>query len=349
MDNYAPLRVPAHKVAKSPATLFQVKDALQFVMINPLGYEDGGHLGAGFYAAKNPIYGAVFNYYLKDGFKSLKSKRQAKDTKATKAGKPAFYPSWDALEKEQNEIADGIELHVKDSNGQLIRKLSGANSKGFQQVAWDLRHSAYGKAKKGASGPMVMPGQYSVSLVKISNGKAVQLGDTQSFQVKSLNNMTLASTDRAADLSFEHQVGELSNYAVAANNALDVIADKLAAYEVAIEQSNALGVDTLNKVHQMKQLHVDLMKLLNGESIKSKYNEPGLGGINAWLGALSWGRSDTKSAVTGDQKRMYQFAKDALKRLYPQVEDLMKSVEAMDSTLNKANAPWTEGRLPKWD
>jgi photosystem II stability/assembly factor-like uncharacterized protein len=348
LDNYAPLRVPAKKVVKSAATLFQVKDALQFVTVNPLGYEDGGHLGAGFYAAKNPTYGAIFNYYLKDGFKSLKSKRQAKDAKATKAGKAAYYPSWDALQKEKNEIADSIELHVKDANGQIVRKLSGSNSKGFQQVAWDLRHPAYGKAIKGASGPMVMPGQYSVSLIQISNGKAVQLGESQSFQVKSLNNMTLASPDRASDLSFEHQVGQLVSYKVAAENALDVIASKLVAYEAAIQQSNTLGVDALSNVQQMKQQHTALMQMLNGESIKRKYNEPGLGGINGWLGSLYWGRSGTKSMVTGDQKRMYQFASDALKKLYPKVKSLMQSVDAMDARLNGVQAPWTEGRLPEW-
>ena len=62
-----------------------------------------GANGNELYTADNPTYGAVFSYYLKDGFKTLKAQRRAKEKKLEKQNKDTPYPSWDALRAEDNE------------------------------------------------------------------------------------------------------------------------------------------------------------------------------------------------------------------------------------------------------
>ncbi|MCG8699587.1 MAG: hypothetical protein MI922_16145, partial [Bacteroidales bacterium] len=68
LDDYSPLRTLSTELLKKEAHLFPVKDALLFM-------QQRGKYGQGddFYFTKNPAYGAVFTYYLKE---TPKTKRQ---------------------------------------------------------------------------------------------------------------------------------------------------------------------------------------------------------------------------------------------------------------------------------
>ena len=71
LDDYSPLRLINDETLASEAVLFPPKKALQYNQI----YGKSGSSGGATFTAKNPEYGAVFSYYLKEGFTSLKSKR----------------------------------------------------------------------------------------------------------------------------------------------------------------------------------------------------------------------------------------------------------------------------------
>ena len=64
LDDYSPLReINAESIAKD-AMLFKPRKALQYNQM----YGGSGSSGGATYKAKNPPYGAVFTYYLKEGF-----------------------------------------------------------------------------------------------------------------------------------------------------------------------------------------------------------------------------------------------------------------------------------------
>ena len=67
LDDYTPLRSDAGTVKQQDATLFPVRKALQFVEHSPLGLPGKSMLGANFYIADNPAFGAVFSYYVEFG------------------------------------------------------------------------------------------------------------------------------------------------------------------------------------------------------------------------------------------------------------------------------------------
>jgi hypothetical protein len=176
LDDYTPLRQASPAMVEREAVLFPVKPALMYEPSSPLGWLEKGSQGDGYYTAPNPPFGAIFTYYLKDELKGLKKQRQKSESDLKKESKDTFYPSWDALKAEDREEAPAILLTVTDEDGNVVRRLEGKNSAGFNRVAWDLRFPAANPTDlkprsgdpwdTGPQGPAVAPGTYTVAMAK---------------------------------------------------------------------------------------------------------------------------------------------------------------------------------------
>ena len=79
LDDYSFLRESSNELLNEKEfVLFPIRKALLYVPARPLGGEKGSQ-GDGFFTAPNPPFGAVFTYYLKDSFKTLKQSRHEKE------------------------------------------------------------------------------------------------------------------------------------------------------------------------------------------------------------------------------------------------------------------------------
>ena len=79
LDDYTPLRSVTAGMLGQDNVLFPVRPARWYVPRRELGCGEPGCVGSqgdAFYTAPNPEFGAVFTYYLADGFKSLKDRRR---------------------------------------------------------------------------------------------------------------------------------------------------------------------------------------------------------------------------------------------------------------------------------
>ena len=76
LDDYSSLRNLSKETLQKDAVLFPIKDAQMFIPSLPFGFPGVGFQGGGFFSTPNPDIGAVFTYYVKDDFKSLKQKRR---------------------------------------------------------------------------------------------------------------------------------------------------------------------------------------------------------------------------------------------------------------------------------
>ncbi|HUK91710.1 MAG TPA: glycosyl hydrolase, partial [Blastocatellia bacterium] len=193
LDDYTALRNLKPEALQQSATLFPVRDAMMYIQSRPLGGTGKGFLGASFYVAPNPPFGATFTYYLKESLKTKKERRQQMeraadrpapkpkadadaDTDQTKsdaekaAQKPVPYPTADQLREEAQESAPKVILTITDASGQVVRRITGPMAAGIHRVSWDLRYPANiltpprgGEAAENPfferpAGPLVMPG-----------------------------------------------------------------------------------------------------------------------------------------------------------------------------------------------
>ncbi|HSS19659.1 MAG TPA: hypothetical protein VLL54_06265 [Pyrinomonadaceae bacterium] len=133
LDDLSPLERASESILSSDIHVFDVAAATHFRL-----YGRKGNTGHKWYAAPNPPYGAVINYYVKD--------------------KPK----------------DEVKITISDASGTVVRDLKGTKEAGLNRVVWDLRLNPPAPPQEGQGGgggffgaprgPRVQPGTYSIKV-----------------------------------------------------------------------------------------------------------------------------------------------------------------------------------------
>jgi len=142
LDDIAFLAEMTPEVLAADAHLFSMRDAEQHYRNS----RDMSNKAARF-AGPNPEYGALITYYLKDG----PTREATSDADAS---------------SEPPEVS----IRILDSNGTIVRELTGPDRHGFNRIAWDLRKPAEeepageGQRPRRPAFEDVEPGKYTVTL-----------------------------------------------------------------------------------------------------------------------------------------------------------------------------------------
>ncbi|QOL27184.1 glycosyl hydrolase [Thalassotalea sp. LPB0316] len=340
-DDYTPLRQSAKEVKASPATLFPVRKAIQFVESDPMGLPGKSMQGADFYFAENPAYGAVFSYYVSDDFTTLKAKRQKKEAQLRKDDKPVYYPTWEELKAEDLEQAAKLVFTVKDMDGNVVRRLTAPARSGFNRIAWDLRYPGFGVISKNVdkdSGPFVVPGTYQVSLSKVVNGIDTPYEGSQSFEVVAYENRTFKSNDRNADLAFDMKAGLLASAINGVQAQVKALATRIDNIGYSATQTLNASQDMHSNVAQMKRELAEIKYQLNGNSVIAMRAEPTPTSVQGYIGYLLWSRSESTGPVSGQQKLRYNRAAEGFDVVYQRTKALTELVETLEGQLKQSGS-----------
>lgn len=355
VDDFTPLRELSIEILDTAdAILFPVKDALMFLT-------EGDRYGAGaaVYRAKNPDFGAVFSYYIKEVPKSLKSERKKKEKELFKNSEPIPTPTKEELDAEENETGPYLIFTIKDNSGAVVRKLFAKASKGIQRLNWDLRYTnvgpvrlkdnKYNPTKEGNSGMLAMPGKYTVEMAMFHNGDNTELAGPVGFTAKVLNNTTLPAEDRAALVSFQIDVSEIYRVVSTAGEYFDELEKKTAYIQQAIQQTNGTTLEMKTKARQASEDLKAVEFLFEGTPAKASWEEvpPELMPLSNRLQEVMWGMWQSTSAPTETMKANYQVVKEEVPAVIDKLHAIGKSLEELDNELDKLKAPYTPGRVPK--
>lgn len=355
LDNYSPLRTINKEFLEKEAYIFPIEDALMYVQKRDIGWGKKGYQGDAYYTADNPPFGATFTYYLKESVKSLKQDRKDKEKELIKEGKAVPYPSKQEILKEAYQEDAYLLFIIKDEDGQIIRKLRAPASKGVHRITWDLTYASTYPVYKNSSndqesGMPVAPGKYTVELQKIVNGEANKLVEPTSFNAIPLNNTTLPAKDMAALSEFRRDVAELSRISNGVIRMARDLGEKAELMEKASKLSTITDNDLMKKVLNLKENNRLILKTLTGESELSKHQIESLPTISDRIGNITWGMWRSTSAPTKTMKDSYAIAKELLKTEHTKLKTLLeKDLIEIEKALERANAPYTPGRLPEWD
>ena len=126
LDDITPLERWSDGVLRDPVTFFVPRSATAY-----LHRTIGGVWGQRIFSARNPAFGAYFNYFVR-----------------------AY-------------TGDGVDFAVADSAGRPVRKLSGPGTPGLHRVAWDLQRDPKERIDRpewSGQPEFVKPGKYTVTL-----------------------------------------------------------------------------------------------------------------------------------------------------------------------------------------
>jgi len=356
LDDYSALReLNADKLKNEEAILFPVKDALMFVQTG------GGYgSGSGNFVAKNPDFGATFTYFLKEVPKSLKSERLKKEKELFKNGEPIPQPTKEILDKENAERSAVLKFVIKNESGDIVKVIYKNASKGINRLNWDLRYQSPGAislkgdefnpTKSNGSSFRALPGHYTVEFSMIHNGEEKPMAGPVGFEAVVLNNTSLPAEDRAALDAFYKEVMELWRVTSGTEKYFSQLEEKTAFVQQALQQTPGAPIELKNQANDIK---VELEKidfLFEGTSAKASWEEvpPEQMPLSNRFNAIVWTSWQSTSAPTESQKENYRILMEEFPPALEKLKQIDGQLKDLESELDKMNAPYTPGRVPKF-
>jgi photosystem II stability/assembly factor-like uncharacterized protein len=351
VDDYSPLRAATPAIQAKEATLLPVKDALTYIRYSRL--EGGkGAQGEMYFTADNPEFGATFSYFVKEGYKTLKQKREEAETEAEKKKTVPPYPTAEQLRAESEEVPPAMILTVTDGAGHVVRRLQGPASKGLHRVNWDLDGAGFFAMNSpggGRGGFPMMPGSYKVSLAKRLSGKITDLAGPVSFAVRAEGEERLGGEERRELADIRGRVARLQSAVQGSVEMTDTLDSRIGIAIAAIQEAPRATTAMLEEARAIQSRLRAIDLALQGDRAAAGRNEPVPPAITSRVFQLSFSMLGSPSLPTQTLRDSYKVAAaaftDALAQLRTVVQaDLPKLEKEMDA----AEVPHTPGRLPDW-
>jgi len=343
LDDYSALREVSEEMLREEGMVFKPRIALQYTQ------EQGRERqGGDYFIADNPPYGAVFNYYLSDPEKSITDTRKEREKKLKKAKKNIPFPGWKALDNESDQSKSTAILVVKNANNEVVARVNGPLKKGFQQVSWDLTKS-FKTTLSTADEPenrrfrrsaTIDPGLYSVSLYKSVDGKAIQLGASQSFEVERIRKNVLTNPNADKITNYKKDIKEFATKLEVAMHNFQKASKKVNAFENALKYTNSVPGSMEKEVADLKvKMHL-LNTTLFGSSAKAEVGEKDDPTVSDRLMIAQRGFFGNSYGPTKMQMESLDMAKKQFSSIMPELFKFMNTdVPKVEKLLLNAGAP----------
>ena len=337
LDDISPLREYNASIQNQEAALFSIKPAYWYIQKSGLNAQ-----GDSYYKAKNPPYGTVFNYYLKDKLKSLKDLRQDKEKKT----KNTDFPGWEKLEAEKRQQEPKIVLIIEDGSGKVVNTIEGSNKKGLNQTNWKLNYpNKSGESikrksqKRGAT--LATPGDYTVNLAKHVDGELIVLVESKPFKVIPLSEGALKGSSYDEINTFRDDYNAFAQDLGTTNL---LLADKKKLIEVMLIALNKADTPTKElyaRVYRARTQLLDIDKALHGDKTKGEIGERSnptpnslSSGIRAVLSSSTYGPTQNHLDAFNLSKKRLAAIKENLNALNNTIlKDLTHDLKAAGAPL----------------
>jgi photosystem II stability/assembly factor-like uncharacterized protein len=326
--------------------------------------------GQKMFTAKNPPYGAILNYYLKEALPP-EAPKTAKDDKDKDAEKPKEAEASKEKDQTKKETATAdqkpkvpvaadkegkTKISVYDKDGKLVREFDGPGKAGVNRTNWDLRwnspavptpeqlEAAAAGFDFGPRGPFVEPGKYTIKI------KAGSKEGTQDVVVEDDPRLQISPGDRAARTEAIQQLYAMAKTADKDRKTIEGIKEGLKA---AREQwkKDADKPDAAKIPAEIQKAAEELQK--NVDAVAEKYvrEQQGLGNAGP---PFEWKPEPLPGQVQGLLRELDGFwespggqQKEKLAELTPLVNDASAKVKkiaeedlpALNKKMNDAGIP----------
>jgi photosystem II stability/assembly factor-like uncharacterized protein len=359
LDDYSVLREATASTFTKEAHIFPVADALLYIQERPLGGVGKSSQGDAFYIAPNPAYGATFTYFYRDSLPTLKEQRKAREKAAIEAGKDPEIPSMEALQLESSEEGPWFMFVIYDGEGSVVRRIKTKPSRGINRVTWDLREAGTRPVRRsgpepiseyssGDAGYLVLPGEYSVEMLRYYRGEISRIVEKTPFRVVPLKRASLPAADPLAARAFLDEVAELRRAALGTSRLVAELMERVQIIKVTLDQDPGSSPELMLEARAIETSLRLIQYSLEGNPTFTNYDEPQLPSIIERIEDVVWGTMFTSSAPSNTHRQSCTAARAALEPILKDLDTLMKQrIPELESKMEMKQAPWTPGRLPQ--
>ena len=343
LDNYDFLRHIKPEKLNREAVLFNPGKSWWYIPRGILGREKKGSQGDGYFVADNPPYGTTFTYYLKNTFKSIKDKRQAKEKKLEKENKDIPFPGWKKLDQEITEIKPGYFLVIKDSDNNIIKRIKLKNTKGFHRATWNHTRSSKTINKHRFGGVKVAPGTYKAELVKITpDGNEFAIGQTVEFKIDKLYKGSLPgqSMDKVAD--FWKKLDAFTAKVQLSIKKFNKTKNDIKLLQQAYLKAEKQNTSVEKKIADLRKQILDLDLKIFGSKAKKEVGERNPPSIQDRIGAVMMGVQNSSYGPTPMHIKTFEIARKEFNQYKNQLMQMEKEIKEIKKQLQELGAPFLE-------
>lgn len=276
LDDYTPLREVNEETLNREAKLFDTRETFWYVPNSVVS-----SMGANYYKAENPPFGAVFTYYLKEGYQSLEAQRKERE-KELDENEDVPIPGWDELEREIREEGPKVYITIKDQNGNVVNRVEGPTGKGLHRVNWELRYPSKdvveleeprGGGGFFGGGFMATPGTYTASLSKVVRGEVTELSEPITFDIVPLQSGAIEGATDQAIVSFRENLESFQQDLTQTTNTLREQLEKVNAMQRALNRAEQEAPELVTRLNNTRLDLLELNERMNGSEAKDQIGE----------------------------------------------------------------------------
>ena len=361
LDDYTPLReADAERMQEEEAVLFPSRRAWMFFERTPLGLPGKSSMGHQTFMAENPPVAATFTYYLRDGLKTREQLRQSTEKELWQEGQNLKYPSWDELRREDRENDPRIVLTVRDTDGNVVRRIDGPIGAGLHRVHWDFRYPSPAPTDlsppawtspwdDSSEGALAMPGTYTVEIAKVVDSEWTDLAGPVEFECEVLAQAKLPADDRNDLTDFQKEVADLQRVVMGTMRATREIHSRIDHVRQALLDTPSETRALVLEVDAIEDRLQDLEIGLSGDRTMARRQEATLPGLTSRIGRVVFGYWTSSSAPTQTMRDNAAIVRDQLPGVLATLRAIESDLTAVESELAERGGPWTPGRLPRFD
>ncbi len=349
LDDYSALREVDQEMLDEEAMLWPEEEARWYIQEQPLGGSGRASQGHGYFVAENPPFGATFTYYLKDDLRTMEAERQEAEKTASETGEDTPFPGFDKIAEEMREEEPKLILTVKDEAGTTIREIEAPAKKGFHRVTWDLTKPARWAMSSppseddNASGFMVAPGRYTVSLSERHRGETELLVPARAFEVVPMREGTLDGAEPEAVAEFWDRMSDLQMKVSATQAALSETENKLDLLEAALKRSSG-GSELRDRLADLKSDVMDIRAEVSGNPAREEIGHQGPATISNRMSHAMIGVSGSTYGPTPTHIEAVEWAEESLAEVTSELRTIRQEyIPEFEQDLMEAGAPWTTG------
>ena len=342
LDDYAPLRSLTEKSMQQEAILFAPSRPVKWFQLDDNHTDSDGDDR---FVAENPEHGATFTYYLKDSLLTAKEKRQEAEKKLIEDKKYPKYPSWEAVEAENQEAAPAIYVEIKDSEGDVIKRVEGKVKKGLHRITWDMKHTSTAPLTDKESkdrGLMALPGTYTATLFKRVDAKVTPLSEAVSFELQPIYQGALEGATYEEIAAYSNDVSRAQKRALSSTTVLTQLKDTMALLRTAIDRTPS---DVAKLEAQFAAIQDEINEVNRAfYGLKSR-DKMGIKPANI-MSRLRYARSALGSSYgpTQQHKDQLGYAQNSLDSVVTRISTLQNTaVPKLQHAVLDAGGPWTAG------
>jgi photosystem II stability/assembly factor-like uncharacterized protein len=357
LDDITPLEKMDGAVAAAELTFFPPRTGVTYFIRQRRW--SGGQKS---FTAKNPPYGALLSYYLREAVqpepekseKPHEAKAEPKNSEQQPTKKTASEekPAEKSAEKKEGKV----KITVTDRDGKMIREFEGPGGAGVNRANWDLRYDPAAEATPeqleaiaagygvGPRGPLVEPGKYTI---KIKAGTKVA---TQVVAVEEDPRIQFSADDRTARRIAIDQLYAMEKTAAKDRKTMQALKDALTAARERW-RSDESKPDVPKVPDDIKKQAEELQKKVDALAPKFIREREGLGNAGP---PFEWKPDPLPEQVQGLLSDLDGFAaapggqqKEKIAELTPLVADASAQLKKLvDEDLAQLNKKMNEAGVP---